>query len=102
MALSAKHNRHATPPMSKTKSIPLSSLRYIEKVTIAELDNLKAIMRVKTARTVKWYLVLPAVGDSDSRCVLLHRVPKWEHWHHVQLRIFNDYAARIVKTYQLA
>lgn len=88
--------------MSNTKSIPLSSLRYIKKVTIAELENLKMIIRAETARTVKWYLVIPAVGNSDSRCVLIHRVPKWELWTHCQLRILNDYAARIVKTYQPA
>ena len=88
--------------MSKTKSIPLSSLRYIEQVTIADLEGLKKIIRVGSPRLVKWYLVLPAVGNCDCRCIQIGAASRKTPWSYIQRGILRDYAARIVKTYQLA
>ena len=56
--------------------IPLQKLRYLKPQVVANLPGLKSIIRVESARLVKWYHVLPASGDSDSACLLLHTIPK--------------------------
>lgn len=53
---------------------PLQYFRHMTRRFILELEGMKNIMRVETRRTITWWLVLPAVGDSDSVCVLLHKV----------------------------
>ncbi len=51
--------------MTKT----MQSLLPHNPVTIAKLKGLKSIIRVETARTRKWYLVIPATGNSDAKCI---------------------------------
>lgn len=58
------------------KTIPLQKLSKLNRIVIGKLPGLKSIIRVKTQRLVKWYLVSPAVGEGDAACVLLDQV-KW-------------------------
>ena len=60
-----------TPLAMKTKSpfVTLASLGRMP-VVIGSI-GMKKIIRVATARQHKWYLVLPAVGDKDCRCLLV-------------------------------
>jgi hypothetical protein len=50
----------------------LAKFRYANRQNVANI-GIKSIMRVETARTLQWWLVLPAIGESDSRCILLHK-----------------------------
>jgi hypothetical protein len=60
---------------------PLATFRHQNRSTIAKLDGLKTIMRVETTRTLQWWLCLPAIGEKDAQCILLHkcsnRDPLW-------------------------
>lgn len=55
---------------------PLSHFRYGERETIAKLEGMKSIMEVKTKRQYSWWLVLPAVGEKDSVCVLIEKMQR--------------------------
>ena len=57
------------------KTIYLASLRHMNGETVSRM-GMKSIIRVSTPRIVSWYLVLPAVGDSDCKCMLLEKVKK--------------------------
>jgi len=57
------------------KTIYLESLRRMNGETVSRM-GMKSILRVSTPRLVLWYLVLPAVGDSDCKCILLEKVKK--------------------------
>lgn len=50
---------------------PLAAFRYLNRQTVATIGR-KHIMRVETARTLQWWLVLPATGDNDCPCIRLH------------------------------
>jgi hypothetical protein len=57
----------------KTKSpfVTLSSLGRMPLVVGS--IGIKKIIRVSTARLHKWFLVLPAVGNADCRCLLVRK-----------------------------
>ena len=75
---------------------PLASFRYEARKTIATLEGMKSIMRVTAPRKVYWWLVLPAVGENDSVCVLIDKCPRWEIIHNWEARILKTYADRIL------
>jgi len=85
--------------MSTTKPIPLTKLRNAKRVTIAKLKGMKSIIRVESARTLKWFLILPAVGNGDARCVLLHKCgntqPLWSI-SQCEPKILAEYRDRII------
>jgi hypothetical protein len=58
----------------------LAAFRHTTRQTVAKI-GMKSIMRVETARTLQWWLVLPAIGENDSACILLHKCgnnqPMW-------------------------
>ena len=56
----------------KTTTTNLAKFRHANRHNIAKI-GMKSIMRVETARTLQWWLVLPAIGDNDCRCMLLHK-----------------------------
>jgi hypothetical protein len=56
-------------------SIPLAKFAKANHQIVAKI-GMKSIMRVSTPRLVSWYLVLPAVGDGDAKCMLLDKVKK--------------------------
>jgi len=71
MGLSAKQQQHNDNIMKTT----LAKFRYLaNRKEIAKLEGMKSIMRIEYLRKAEWWLVLPAVGDSDSVCVLIRRV----------------------------
>jgi hypothetical protein len=82
-------------PRHKMKK-SLSHFRHMDRLTIAKLDGMKSIMRVEKPRQVSWWLVLPAIGDSDSPCVLLDKAP-WSTAARHQKTLLSEYADRIVK-----
>lgn len=51
---------------------PLAAFRTTTRQNVAKI-GMKSIMRVETARTLQWWLVLPAIRESDSPCILLHK-----------------------------
>ena len=80
---------------------PLAKLRNANRRNIAQLNDLKAIMRVETPRTVSFWLVLPARGDEDCVCILIKKVQERKGWLNTaakiaESRIIRDYADRIV------
>ena len=81
-------------PKKKMKRIPLANLRYTETETVATLPGMKSIIRSKTARLVKWYHVMPTVGDSDAQCLLILKMPRSNKWMHVEKRIISEETAR--------
>ena len=50
----------------------LAKFRRNNRQNVAKI-GMKSIMRVETARTLQWWLVLPALKENDSRCILLHK-----------------------------
>lgn len=76
------------------KRIPLASLRYTTRKTVADLGGMKSIIRVETARLVKWFHVLPATGDGDAMCLLIQQAPKWELIENIEKRIIAEESAR--------
>jgi len=78
------------------KRIPLAKLRYAKKFVVANLPGLKSIIRVETARLVKWFHVLPTTGDGDAMCLLIQQAPKqqWELIGAIQSRIIAEETAR--------
>jgi hypothetical protein len=50
----------------------LAAFRHTTRHNVAKI-GMKSIMRVETARTLQWWLVLPATGENDSPCILLHK-----------------------------
>ena len=85
----------AKATINRTKSVSLQSLRYLSQTVIADLEGLKQIIRVQSARRCKWYLVLPSVGDEDARCVLLSNVPNWELKSVIEERLLLEYRERL-------
>ena len=87
---------------------PLSHFRHMERQTIANLDGMKSIMRVEHPRKREWWLVLPAIGDSDAVCVLLHKESVKKEFRGgayeqsfisgTENQILAEYANRIVKS----
>ena len=78
------------------KRIPLEKVRYAKKLVVANLPGMKSIIRVETARLVKWFHVLPATGDRDAMCLLIQQAPKWERIETIQSRIIAEETARYV------
>jgi len=76
------------------KRIPLAKLRYKNPVTVATLPGMKAIIRVDSARLVKWYLMIPAIGDGDAMCFLIQQAPLWELIHVVEAQLIAEETAR--------
>jgi hypothetical protein len=76
------------------KRIPLANLRYENRFTVATLPAMKSIIRVETARLVKWFHVVPATGDDDAMCLLIQQAPKWERIETIEIRIIKDETAR--------
>jgi hypothetical protein len=76
------------------KRIPLEKVRYAKKIVVATLPGMKSIIRVETARLVKWFHVIPATGDDDAMCLLIQQAPKWERIETIQSRIIAEEAAR--------
>lgn len=76
------------------KRIPLAKLRYEKKIVVANLPGMKSIIRVETARLVKWFHVLPATGDGDAMCFLIQQAPKWELIKNIESRIIAEETAR--------
>ena len=54
---------------------PLASFRYATRQNVAKIGR-NQIIRVTTARTLQWWLVLPAYGENDHPCILLHKCGK--------------------------
>jgi hypothetical protein len=50
----------------------LATFRHANRDIVAKI-GMKALMRVETARTLQWWLVLPARGENDCLCMLLHK-----------------------------
>jgi len=69
--LVASRQRRPTNQMKPTYT-NLAKFRHANRQTVANI-GMKSIMRVETARTLQWWLVLPATGENDSRCILLHK-----------------------------
>ena len=78
----------------KMKRIPLQKIRYAKKFVVANLPGMKSIIRVETARLVKWYHVMPATGDGDAMCLLIQQSPKWEMVENIESRIIAEETAR--------
>jgi hypothetical protein len=76
------------------KRIQLATLRYTSRKTVADLGGMKSIIRVETARLVKWFHVLPATGDGDAMCLLIQQAPKWERIETIESRIIAEESAR--------
>jgi hypothetical protein len=76
------------------KRIPLEKVRYAKKIVVANLPGMKSIIRVETARLVKWFHVLPATGDGDAMCLLIQQAPKWELIENIEKRIIAEESAR--------
>jgi hypothetical protein len=62
----------------------LAYFRHSTRQNIAKI-GMKSIMRVETARTLQWWLVLPAIGEEDSKCILLHKCSKTNPFWSLQL-----------------
>lgn len=73
----------------------LATFRYLKTEAIAKLDGLKSIIRVEYPRKTEWFIVLPAVGESDSVCVLISKVGK-AHTVFEEPRVLAAYADRII------
>jgi hypothetical protein len=76
------------------KRIPLANLRYENRFTVATLPAMKSIIRVETARLVKWFHVIPATGDGDAMCLLIQQLPKWEMIENIERRIIAEETSR--------
>ena len=76
------------------KRIPLANLRYKKHFIVANLPGMKSIIRVETARLVKWFHVLPAIGEGDAMCLLIQQAPKWERIETIEGRIIAEETAR--------
>lgn len=76
------------------KRIPLEKVRYAKKFVVANLPGMKSIIRVETARLVKWFHVLPATSDGDAMCLLIQQSQKWELIENIEKRIIAEEAAR--------
>jgi hypothetical protein len=50
----------------------LAAFRHTTRHHVAKI-GMKAIMRVETSRSLQWWLVLPARGENDCLCMLLHK-----------------------------
>ena len=79
----------------------LASFIGTSRSTIAQLKDLKSIMMVRTARTVSFWLVLPARGDEDCVCVLIQKIQERKGWINTaakiaESKILRDYADRII------
>ena len=76
----------------QTKSVPLSSLPF-PIIVVLSLPGLKSVVRVATPRRVKWYFLLPAVGEGDARAILLEqhnpRTHGVTHWKACESRIIE-------------
>lgn len=76
----------------------LAEFRHANRKTVATLPGMKSIMLVQTPRRIAFYLVLPAVGDNDARCILLEKHNPRTHgctyWKEVQERIIAEETAR--------
>lgn len=80
---------------------PLAKFRHAICRNIAQLNDLKSIMRVSTPRTVSFWLVLPACGDDDCVCILIKKVQERKGWLNTaaktaESKIIRDYADRII------
>ena len=79
------------------KRIPLANLRYENRFTVATLPAMKSIIRVETARLVKWFHVIPATSDDDAMCLLIQQTAittKRERIETIQSSIIAEEAAR--------
>jgi hypothetical protein len=76
------------------KRIPLANLRYENRFTVATLPAMKSIIRVETARLVKWFHVIPATGDDDAMCLLIQQSPKHQMIESIESRIIAQETAR--------
>jgi len=79
---------------------PLAFFRYATRETVATLQDLKSIMLVITPRKSEFWLVLPAVGDSDAVCVFIRKftIRKNERSNAQTLSVLKDYADRIIQS----
>jgi hypothetical protein len=90
--------------MTKT----LQSLMRHKQVLVARLNGMKSIIRVESPRRRKWFLVLPAVGNNDGRCIEIRsEVIREEfkggpieqsHISAAESEILKEYADRIIST----
>lgn len=80
----------------KTKTIPLSSFIHDLSPTVARLNDGKVIMRVERPRIVSWWLVWPAKGDKDCRCLKLQQGKKGERIALIEHELLKNYTERIV------
>jgi len=62
----------------------LATFRHANRTNVAKI-GIKSIMRVETARTLQWWLVLPARGEDDCLCLLLHKCSKTNRLWSIQL-----------------
>lgn len=79
----------------------LASFIGTSRSTVTQLKDMKSIMRVRTARTVSFWLVLPAYGDEDCVCVLIKKIQERKGWINTAAKIteneiLKDYADRII------
>jgi hypothetical protein len=58
--------------MSTTKTKNLGSFKG-QHPTLCELDGGKSLMQVETPRKVEVWLVYPATGNNDHKCLLVDR-----------------------------
>lgn len=59
---------------TKSPFVTLASLGR-NTLVIGKIGN-KSIVRVSSPKLFKWFLVLPAVGDADCRCLLVRKQEK--------------------------
>jgi hypothetical protein len=97
-----RHQQPTEPTEQQTNTMKkqLSHFRHMDRKTIATLDGMKSIMRVETPRTTQWWIVLPAVGDSDATCVLIRKITQSKFCRKgptltVESQILESYADRV-------
>lgn len=80
----------------KTKTVPLASFINDTRQTVVKLSDGKQIMRVTRPRLVSWWLVFPAQGEKDCRCLKLRQAPRWELTAVIERELLSNYTDRMV------
>lgn len=79
-----------------TQTIPLTSFIHDQRQTVARLSDGKQIMRVTRPRIVSWWLVFPAQGEKDCRCLKLRQAPQRELIAIIERELLSNYTERMV------
>lgn len=79
-----------------TQTIPLASFINDQRQTVAKLSDGKQIMRVTRPRIVSWWLVFPAQGEKDCRCLKLRQAPRRKLIEIIERELLSNYTERMV------